>query len=187
MKDMKKLFRKEWNRRLKRIAAIEGVRKLPKLPKSLGYTKMFKQGLSPVQAVAKIVGVGPKTSVNEIKLMTAFLKGTSKRLDPFSLFPKGNLKSRKFGATLHEKHSKLAMGEVNWVSTKFEKIVIEEGEKAYGVTPTFVKTKGDILIAFDNKNVIKAAKGDMTYDEYWSKKLGVTVKELRATRKKNFS
>lgn len=40
---------------MKKIAAIEGIKKLPKLPKKIGYTAMYKKGLSPVQALDKIV------------------------------------------------------------------------------------------------------------------------------------
>lgn len=52
---MKSLTRKVWNSRLKKIAAIEGMKKLPKLPRKRGYMAMFEKGLTPVQAVARVI------------------------------------------------------------------------------------------------------------------------------------
>lgn len=53
----KQTSRKVWNSRLRKIAAVEEM-KLPKLPKKIGYLAMFKQGLSPVQALDKIEARG---------------------------------------------------------------------------------------------------------------------------------
>ena len=52
---MKRLERKAWNLRLKKILSIGGVKKIPKLPKKRGYSHMFKDGLTPVQAAARIL------------------------------------------------------------------------------------------------------------------------------------
>lgn len=83
---MKKLTRKDWNLRVKKIASIEGV-KLPKLPKKRGYSDMFKKGLSPVQAVAKITIPAKRIirSYVEPDKLKKFANDVGKLLKPYSL------------------------------------------------------------------------------------------------------
>ena len=56
---MKKIDK--WKKQVKSIASIEGIR-LPVLPKK-GYTDMYKQGMTPVQAVAYVQARGAKPMI----------------------------------------------------------------------------------------------------------------------------
>ena len=130
--------RDTWNKKLKRIAAIEGMKELPSLPKSRGYTVLYNKGLTPVQALARII------KAFQPKGILDFMDAVNKLAKPFIVsIKKSKGKKITFIVRLDPKYEELAtIGQLKPMF-KLEQIITDKAKKYLMSDPIFKKGVAD--------------------------------------------